>query len=201
MSRTNKLFSVVILVSATMANAWAEAIHLEPGAYEALLLGVNKDGVVTGYYDEELGGSRCRFFIKGATQQGIANIVAWQGESLSGQLKAGVDGVNLKIEGGQNFPGCGMVMMPEIDAGINYSLVAKAPWSELRSIVNAKAYFYSEPKSDKQLKSYLVKGDVVGVVANQGEWLQIDYRSSSGGKISRHWIYSRDAAALGPGHY
>lgn len=188
-----RLFSIVCVTFITALNAYAKTLQFEPGVYETLLLAVDKNGAVTGYYYEELGQSRCRFFVKGNAKQGLAKLVAWEHEPISGELKAGADEVILTVKGARDFSGCGMVMMPEIDTGVSYSLVAKAPWSELRSIASAKAYFYSEAKADKQLKSYLVKGDVVGVVASQGEWLQIDYRSPSNGKISRRWIYSRDA--------
>jgi hypothetical protein len=70
---------------------------------------------------------------------------------------------------------------------LGYDLVANAPWGELRLITSEKSYFYSEPKTEKKLKSYLVKGDVVGVVKQEGSWLQIEYHSASG-KMSRRWI-------------
>lgn len=196
-----KLFSIVVaLISVT--SACAEATHFEPGVYENLLLAVNKDGDVTGYYREEQGEGvvkSCAFSLQGAAKEGVAKIVAWGDKPFTGELKAEADAINLKIEKGREIPGCGLVLMPEIASGLSFDLVAKAPWSELRAIANEKSYFYSEPSAAKLLKSYLVKGDVVGVVASQGEWLQIDYYSSSG-KMSRRWIYARDTASFQPVH-
>lgn len=195
-----RMFFIMCIALAATQTVYAEVPQFTSGVYETLQLAVGKDGVVTGYFHEELGESRCRFFIKGKTKNGITDIAAWDGSEVrSGELKAEVDNVILKVKGVADLPGCGMVIIPEIENGLGYSLVTKMPWSELRSIVSAKAYFYSEAKADKQLKSYLVKDDVVGLVAIQGEWLQIDYHSPTKGTTTRRWINSRDAAALQSG--
>ncbi len=183
-------------------NAQAEVNHFEPGAYENLLLAVNKNGFVTGYYREVQGEGvkkTCSFFLQGEAKDGIANITTWADKPFSGVLKAGATEVNLKIEKGQEHPGCGLVMMPEIATGLSFDLRAKVPWNELRTIANEKSYFHSEPNGAKRLKSYLVRGDVVGVVASKDGWLQIDYYSSAG-KMSRGWICSQDTAIFQPIH-
>ncbi len=129
----------------------------------------------------------------------MANIITWGDKPFAGVIKAGSTEINLKIEKGRNHLGCGLVLMPEIANGLSFDLITKAPWSELRTIANAKSYFYSEPNSAKRQKSYLVKGDVVAVVASQGEWLQIEYYSRNT-KISRRWICSQDTTTLQPMH-
>ena len=196
----NKLIklSLAIIVLTSMADAFAEATHFEPGIYENLLLAVNSNGSVTGYYHEAQGEGAvktCAFSFKGEAKSGVANILVGGDKSFSGEIKAGTDAVNLKITRGREIPGCGLLLMPEIESGLSFDLITKAPWIELRKISSEKSNFYSEPNSDKQLKSYLVKGDVVGVVASQGDWLQIDYYPSSG-KISHRWIRNQDTANL-----
>ena len=192
-----RLVSALTVLLATLS-ACAETTPLEPGVYENLLIAVNKDGLVTGYYRESQGEGvvkNCEFFFKGEAKNGMANIAVWGDQVFDGKIKAGAEDLNLKIEKGRELPGCGLVLMPEIANGLDFDLLTKAPWSELRRITNEKSFFYSEPKADKQLKAYLVKGDVVGVVASQGDWLQIDYYSSNG-KTSRRWVSAKDTSVL-----
>ena len=193
------LISLLMLLFLSI-NAQAEVNYFAPGAYENLLLAVNKNGAVTGYYREVQGDGvtkTCSFFLQGEAKDGIANITTWGEKPFAGVLKADGNKVNLKIEKGQEHPGCGLVMMPEIATGLSFDLLTQARWSELRTIASEKSYSHSEPNANKGLKSYLVKGDVIGVVANQGEWLQIDYYSGDA-KISRRWIYKRDTETLQP---
>ena len=192
-----KILSIIIAL-VSMTNACAESIDFEPGVYENLLLAVDSNGLVTGYYHEEQGEGvvkNCEFSFKGEAQAGVANILVGADEPFHGEIRAGKDDINLKITNGRELPGCGLVLMPEIASGLSYDLITKASWTELRTIVSEKSYFYSEPNVDKQLKSYLVKGDVVGVVKKEGDWLQIDYYSDSG-KMSRRWINAKETQSL-----
>lgn len=193
-----KKLPIITIALAFMTNACAESITFESGVYENVLLAVNSDGAVTGYYREAQGEGAvktCAFTFKGEARSDKATISVGADESFPGEIQAETDAINLKIEKGRELPGCGLVLMPEIAEGLSYDLVTKASWSELRTITSEKSYFYSEPKVGKKLKSYLVKGDVVGVVTEEGDWLQIDYYSDSG-KMSRRWINSKEAISL-----
>lgn len=192
-----KIYPIIIAL-ASMTNACAESIAFESGVYENLLLAVSSDGAVTGYYREAQGEGvvkTCAFMFKGEARTDVANILIGEDESFTGKIHAETDGINLKIAKGRELPGCGLVLMPEIAEGLSYDLITKVSWSELRTITSEKSYFYSEPKVDKQLKSYLVKGDVVGVVTKEGDWLQVDYYSD-GGKMSRRWINNKETTSL-----
>lgn len=153
----------------------------------------NPNGITTG----EGITKTCSFFLQGEVKDGMVNITTWGEKPFAGVLKADANKVNLKIEKGQEHPGCGLVMMPEIATGLSFDLLSNVLWSELRTIANEKSYFHAEPNANKRLKSYLIRGDVIGVVANQGEWLQIDYYSADA-KMSRRWIYSGDTETLQP---
>lgn len=193
-----KLLPIITIALASMTNACAQSITFESGVYENLLLAVNSDGAVTGYYREAQGEGvvkNCAFKFRGEARADVATILVGADESFPGEIRAETDGINLKIAKGRELPGCGLVLMPEIADGLSYDLITKVSWNELRTIISEKSYFYSEPKVGKQLKSYLVKGDVVGVVTKEGDWLQIDYYSDSG-KMSRRWINSKETTSL-----
>lgn len=197
MIKLMKIFPIITLALASLTNACAEPIAFEPGVYESLLLAVNPNGAITGYYREAQGEGvvkTCAFTFKGEAHVGIANIFVGA-ESFPGKIQAETDGINLKIPKGRELPGCGLILMPEISEGLSYDLITKAPWKDLRNITSEKSYFHSEPKFDKKLKSYLVRGDVIGVVREEGDWLQIDYYSDSG-NMSRRWINSKETSLL-----
>lgn len=193
-----KFLPIIVILSILMTNACAESITLESGVYENVLLAINADGGVTGYYREAQGEGvvkTCAFAFKGEALAGKANIMVGEENAFPGAIQAESEGINLKIAKARELPGCGLVLMPEIADGLSYDLITETSWSELLTITSEKSYFYSEPKEDKKLKSYLVKGDVVGVVTQEGDWLQIDYYSDNG-KMSRRWINSRETANL-----
>jgi hypothetical protein len=193
-----KLFSIIALALASMTNACAEPVRLEPGVYENLLLAVDSNGEVSGYYREAQGEGAvktCSFSFRGEASADVVTIFIDMDKSFQGEISAEADGIRLKIPKGRELPGCGLVLMPEIADGLSYDLISKAPWKELRTIVSEKSHFYSKPNLDKKLKSYLVKGDVVGVVMEEGDWLQVDYYSDSG-KMSRRWVNRKETRSL-----
>lgn len=181
-----------------MTNAYAESIKFESGVYENLLISVNVNDVVTGYYQEAQGEGvvkSCTFSFSGEAHSETATITVKSDESVTGTIQPVNDGIHLKIPKARELPGCGLVLMPEIADGLNYDLIEKRSWRELRAISKEKAYFHSEPTSEKKQKSYLIKGDVVGVVEQEGEWLHVDYHSNSG-KFLRRWINDANTKTL-----
>ena len=195
-----KLLLIIVIAVASAPYVRSEVTGFEPGAYENILLAISSKGTITGYYREAQGEGAvktCAFTFNGDAHADKANIIVNADKSFSGEIHSETDGINLKIEKGREIPGCGLVLMPEIASGLSYDLITKAPWSELRTITRDKSFFYSEPKSGNQLKAYLVKGDVVGVVTSEGDWLQIDYYSDSG-KMSRRWIKKLGTSTIIP---
>lgn len=198
MIKSIKILWVITIALAAVTNARAESINFESGLYENLLISVNANDVVTGYYQEAQGEGvvkSCTFSFSGGARSGTATITVKSDESVSGTIQPDNDAIHLKIPKARELPGCGLVLMPEIADGLDYDLIEKKPWRELRTISKEKAYFHSEPRSDKKQKSYLIKGDVVGVVEKEGEWLHIDYYSNSG-KFIRRWIQDADTNIL-----
>ncbi len=198
MTKNIKLLPIIAPLLASITNACAGPIAFEPGVYENMLLAVSSNGTITGYYREAQGEGVVKtsaFTFKGEAQADVAHIFVGSDQSFPGKIRAEIDGINLTIPKGLEILGCGLVLMPEIKEGLSYDLITKAPWRELRTIVSDKSHFYSEPKADKKLKSCLVRGDVVGVIAEEGHWAHIDYYSSSG-KFIRRWIQDADTNIL-----
>ena len=91
------------------------------------------------------------FFCLALKQKEVEQIWLCQEKiKFSGEIEAGSDEINLKIEKGLEIPGYGSVLLPEISS-ISVDLITKTFWNELRATTNEKSY-YSEPKAHKQLK-------------------------------------------------
>jgi hypothetical protein len=95
-----------------------------------------------------------------------------------------------------DHPGCGAVLLPEIATGLNLDRVAATRWMALRRIVVPRGYFYRAPQSATKLRGYVVQGDVVGVLAQSGGWLQVAYIGAKA--TTTGWMPAADSAALTP---
>ena len=179
----------------------ADAVSsFKSGKYEGLMLAVDRDGNLSGYYRESQGegvSKACTFFLKGKAADKHAEILTWNDQVFPGVLKALGADVNLQIEKGRDFPGCGLVLMPEIAQGITLGKTMEAKWDELEVVASNRAYLYSAPSEEKKLKSYLVKGDVAGALSTTGEWVQIEF-PRDGKKNVSGWINARDIKSLLP---
>jgi hypothetical protein len=175
------LFFGAVLVTLWPALTLAQAAKLESGVYENLMLAITHDGHLIGYFKEEQGEGvkkRCAFFLAGEVRDGDAELTTWSGPALRGRITAQKDGVTLAIPKGREHPGCGLVLMPEVATGVALDRIAAAPWLDLRQVAVDRAYFFEDPQGNKRMRAYLVKGDVVGVLAEHGEWLKVEYSAA-----------------------
>jgi hypothetical protein len=186
------IWSAALLCAALFASsAVAEppAPRLRSGIYEGLMLAVDPQGGVTGYYREEQGEGvtkTCSFFLAGKVTAGATPVITWSSnQRFPGTLTPLSDGVELRIEQGREHPGCGLVLLPTIESGLEHSLIRETNWRELRRIVDKRANFYSSPSDAKKTRAFVVTGDVVGVIAESGEWLEVEY---PGKKTTRGWV-------------
>ena len=182
-----------------------------PGMYEGLMLAVDHEEVV-GFFNVERGEGvtfRCSFFLRGKEVKGQANIVTWSGRRIRkdgdiyffpGLLKnENKDDINLKIEQGSGeHPGCSMAIGPQVgEEGLPLSRNYEAKWLSLRMVKNDRASLFSGPAHDKKTKSYFIRGDVLGVLSVNGEWLNIEF-PRPGKKPIKGWVRSDDVEDLQP---
>jgi hypothetical protein len=175
------------------------ASRFESGVYEGLMLAVDAQGSITGFFREEQGEGvtkTCSFFLAGKATSDEISVVTWNDKVFPGTIKAEKDGVRLKIARGREHPGCGLVLLPQISDGITFDQVAKAKWIGLRRIVQQRAYLHSEPVSSKKLRAFVVRGDVVGVISESGEWLQVEYPGRK--MTTKGWLQANDTMKLDP---
>jgi hypothetical protein len=173
------------------ASSFAEppAPRLRSGIFEGLMLAVDPQGGITGYYREEQGEGvvkRCSFFLAGKVAAGATPVMTWGNQRFPGTLTPLSDGVELRIKQGSEHPGCGLVLPPLIASGLGFDLVRETSWRELRRVVDKRVNFHSAPSEAKKLRAFVVAGDVVGVIAESGEWLEVEYPGTE--KTTRGWV-------------
>jgi hypothetical protein len=173
--------------------------QLKSGIYESLMLAVDTHGAVTGYYREDQGSGvtkTCSFFLSGHEKGGQADVVTWNIEAFRGSLKAADQAVVLRIEKGRDHPGCGSVLPPLISDGMSFDRISTADWTSLRRVTKKKAFIFRKPDGREKRGTYVVAGDIVGVLSKRGDWLMVEYPND--GKRVKGWMRAADAAQLHP---
>ncbi|GMU10151.1 hypothetical protein [Corallococcus caeni] len=161
------------------------------------MLAVDPQGGITGYYREEQDEDAlksCSFFLAGKATVGSTPVVTWNNERFPGTLTPLGNGVELRVEKGRQHPGCGLVLLPKIASGLEFSLVRETNWRELRRIENKRVNFHSTPSEATKMRAFVVAGDVVGVIAESGMWLEVEYPGKE--KTTRGWMRAAETQKL-----
>lgn len=194
--RVAGLIALFLPHSASAADS--EPAAFQSGIYEGLMLAVSPDGVLDGFFREEQDEGvtkTCSFFLNGrAAGAAPVPIKTWNQQSFPGTLAPQPDGVQLAIPKGREHPGCSMVMLPTVVQGLALDLTRRTTWSGLEQIVTQRAYLRAIPEEQKS-HTYVVHGDVVGVIGHSSHWLQVEYVNKKGGS-TLGWILDTEATQL-----
>lgn len=154
--------------------AFAGSAPLHSGKYEGLMLAVTPDRQVEGYYSETMGEGvtrSCAFYLQGKP----GALTTWLDQAYPGKVVASSDGVTLTVEQGRQHPGCINVLMPEIATGLDLTQTANKKWIGLVTVSADKAYLLKNPGVKAAKRPYIVKNDVVGVLAFKDGWAQVEF--------------------------
>jgi hypothetical protein len=122
--------------------------------------------------------------------------VTWNIETFPGSLQAAEQGVVLRIEKGRDHPGCGSVLPPLMSQGLLLDRVSAGDWTSLRRVTARKTFLFPKPDPKAKTRTYVVMGDLVGVLSQSGDWLRVEY--VNGQKRVGGWIRAADAVELQP---
>jgi len=191
-----RILAAGLLSFCAVAPVLAAPAALHSGKYEGLMLAVTPEGQVEGYYAEELGDGvvrRCTFYLKGEP----AALTTWQDDAYPGRVVASSDGVTLTVKQARQHPGCMSVLMPEIATGLELARTADAHWIGLVTVSTGKAHLLNEPGAEATNRPYIVKGDVVGVLAYKDGWAKVEFTNAKSrtytGWISQHQYHRLSA--------
>ncbi|NWE42234.1 hypothetical protein HX875_22345 [Pseudomonas yamanorum] len=189
---------VASFVCVVGAPAFAATLHA--GKYEGLMLAVTPEHQVEGFYSEEMGEGvtrTCTFFLQGKVDGAKASVSTWLDATYPGTVTASSDGVTLTVEEGREHPGCVSVLMPEIATGLDLSQTAAKKWIGLVTVSSDKAFLQKTPDAKASHRAYVVKDDVVAVLAFKDGWAQVEYINGEG-RSSKGWISQDQYARLAP---
>ncbi|MCD7037029.1 hypothetical protein AB6N16_22250 [Pseudomonas marginalis] len=194
-----RFLALGVLSLCAVAPAFAGSPALHSGKYEGLMLAVTPEHQVEGYYSEQMGEGvtrGCTFYLQG--QPGA--LTTWLDESYPGSVAASSDGVTLTVAEGRQHPGCLNVLMPEIATGLDLTQTASKKWIGLVKVSADKAYLLKNPSAKAAKRPYIVKNDVVGVLAFKDGWAQVEFINADDRSFTG-WIsqdqYARLAAPKG----
>ena len=168
---------VVVLSLCAVVSAAAGAGELHSGKYEALMLAVTPEHQVEGYYAETLGEGvtrSCAFYLQGQPEA----LTTWLDNAYPGSVVPSSDGVTLTVEQGREHPGCISVLMPEIATGLDLAQTASKQWIGLVTVTADKAYLLKKPGAEAAKRAYIVKDDVVGVLAFKDGWAKVEFTNA-----------------------
>mgnify|MGYP003599264180 FL=1 len=163
-----------VLSWCAVAPALAGSAALHSGKYEGLMLAVTPGHQVEGFYQESMGegvARGCTFYLQGKPEA----LTTWLDAAYPGSVAAASDGVTLTVAQGRQHPGCINVLMPEIATGLELSQTASKQWIGLVRVSADKAYLLKTPGAKAAKRPYIVKHDVVGVLAFKDGWAQVEF--------------------------
>ncbi|AZF33303.1 hypothetical protein C4J89_3845 [Pseudomonas sp. R4-35-07] len=189
-----RFLAVGVLSLCAVVPALAGSAALHSGKYEGLMLAVTPQQQVEGFYSESLGEGvtrGCRFFLQGTP----AALTTWLDVAYPGSVAAASDGVTLTVAQGRQHPGCINVLMPEIATGLELSQTARKKWIGLVTVSADKAYLLKAPGAKAAKRPYIVKNDVVGVLAFKDGWAQVEFINADD-RSFMGWISQEQYARL-----
>lgn len=169
-----RFLAMGMLSLCAVAPAFAGSAALHSGKYEGLMLAVTPGNQVEGFYSEAMGegvSRRCTFYLQGKPE----TLTTWLDAAYPGSVAVASDGVVLTVEQGRQHPGCINVLMPEIATGLDLTQTASKKWIGLVTVSADKAYLLKTPGAKAVKRPYIVKGDVVGVLAFKDGWAQVEF--------------------------
>jgi len=203
--------ALLVATGLVFAAPYAAAEERAPasGVYDSLLLAVDpEDGTLTGFEHADWVGNGsesapqfgCRFALRGQqTAPGRYAIVAWvPGDRIVGE-RTTIEGVltakNATVTAtfDQRPDGCQYLFTD--GASVDHDLSAKHAWRAVRVVMAKRAYFYSKPSDDARQKSFVVKGDSLGVLSEQPGWAEVEFVADE--RVAHGWV---EAGALFPDH-
>lgn len=181
--------------------AWpCVAAPIVSGDYHGFLIGVDRDGSLTGYFESSTGRGQfsCIFFVSGKVSGSGDSVDTWfPGDSdpkevIHGVLERmssnGKPAIRLKLE--EEHDGCWNVQHFASDQS-TFVLTEQGSWESIRIVASKKAYFYDDPSSPKPRKAYAVTGNALRVFDTREGWVRAEYVGPQN-RRTRGWIHERD---------
>lgn len=188
--------------------AWpCGAAPVVSGDYGGFLVGVDRSGSLTGYFESSTGRGQfsCIFFVSGKAIGKASGVDTWfpgdrdPKEVIHGVLEqvssGGKPAIRLKLE--EEHGGCWNVQHFASDQS-TFALTEQGNWEQIRIVASKKAYFYDDPSSSKPRKAFVVTGNALRVFETREGWVRAEYVGPAN-RRTQGWIPERDLfSAMSP---
>jgi hypothetical protein len=170
------------------------------GDYSGFLVGVDRNGSLTGYFESSTGRGQfsCIFFVSSKVKGSADRVNTWfpgdrdPQEVIHGVIERvssdGKPAIRLKLQ--DEHGGCWNVQRFASDPS-TFALTEQGSWESVRIIASKKAYFYDDPSSPKPRKAYVVTGNALRVFETRGGWVRAEYVGPEN-RRTRGWVSERD---------
>lgn len=190
-----------ILICLIALAAWpCLAAPVVSGDYGGFLVGVDRYGSLTGYFESSTGRGQfsCIFFVSGKVGGSADRVDTWfpgdhdPQEVIHGVLEQvisdGKPAIRLKLE--EEHGGCWNVQRFASDPS-TFAVTEQGSWESVRIVASKKAYFYDDPSSPKPRKAYVVTGNALRVFETRDGWVRAEYVGPESQR-TRGWVLERD---------
>jgi hypothetical protein len=190
-----------ILIWLITLAAWpCLAAPVVSGDYGGFLVGVDRYGSLTGYFESSTGRGQfsCIFFVSGKVGGLADRVDTWfpgdrdPQEVIHGVLEQvtsdGKPAIRLKLE--EEHGGCWNVQHFASDSS-TFAVTEQGSWESVRIVASKKAYFYDDPSSPKPRKAYVVTGNALRVFETRDAWVRAEYVGPESQR-TRGWVLERD---------
>ena len=203
------LLSISILLIVLSISVVAKG-KIVSGNYDSLLIGVNAQGVLTGYLDYKFGAApgSCTFFIYGEKEiNGKYKVKTWYPGNpddpdgvIEGELtyveKDGKKSINLRLDSDPRT--CDWVGMGDLSKnGKNFEFTSAGNWESIRLVSSERVYLFKSFNAKAPQKIYIVKKNVVRVLRTKGDRVEINFINDNG-RATKGWMMPKDFYALAP---
>lgn len=185
---------------AALAAAPAIAAPITSGEYDGLLIGVDRQGILTAYFESSTGGGQfsCIFFMRGKVADPATRVDTWfpadrdAKNIISGSMQAvsenGKPAVRASLK--EDPPGCWNVQHFAPEPAL-FARNEQGSWQAIRVVSARKAYFHDDPSGRHPRKAYAVQGNALRVFETQAGWVKAEYVSPEG-KRTKGWVLEKD---------
>ncbi|MEY2978271.1 MAG: hypothetical protein ACO31I_04250 [Prochlorotrichaceae cyanobacterium] len=170
---------------------------------ETLQVGIDSThNRITGYYtnssgwDETLAAPRfvCQFYFSGEWQNDRYHITSWHPDSdhfIAGEVhfqeEDGTPTATLQLQ--EEHGGCWNVQHFADPGGVTVQLTQPTSWQALRLVSAHTAFIHTTPAGDTRTDLALPAGSVVGVLARDAGWTEVDLSESTESvPMSQGWL-------------
>jgi hypothetical protein len=192
-----RIFFLYVFAIYFICSSIAFAYNKGSGIYDDVVVGVDDNGMLTGWLQIYRGEDKqfsCVFYLTGRIKEnGEFDILSWYPGDKEPPIKGKARLTNkdakptLSIKMESEPSGCGQCYPGGLTEWSDFTQISSGDWKAIRIVSSEKAFFYKKPDSKTKQKAYLVKFNSLMVDDKKDEFVKAKYKNEHG-TITSGWI-------------